>query len=214
MRGKFDEQLKKLSVELIHMGALCEDAIEYAIRILEGETNLVEEIEKTESEIDQKDHEIETMCIRLILQQQPVASDLRMVSAALKMISDMERIGDQAYDIAEISKYVLSHEVKQKIEIKELAEAARKMVTASIDSFAKYDLDIARQVIAGDDKVDELFHKIKKELIELVVQDVNAGEYSLDMLMVAKYFERIGDHATNIAEWVEYSITGEHRSGQ
>ncbi|MCI6885862.1 MAG: phosphate signaling complex protein PhoU [Lachnospiraceae bacterium] len=213
MRNRFDEQLEQLHVELIRMGALCEDAISFASRTLMGESGLADQVYKVDHEIDQKEREIEALCMRLLLQQQPVASDLRQVSSALKMISDMERIGDQASDIAEISSYISGNGADSRLHIRDMAEATIQMVTRSIDSFVKQDLDIAREVIQYDDVVDDLFCKVKQELIALLGQepiDKQTGEVCIDLLMVAKYFERIGDHATNIAEWVEYSITGVH----
>lgn len=211
MRSRFDEQLELLNVELIRMGALCEDAIAYASRTLLGEANLAEQVYKTDHEIDQKERDIENLCMRLLLKQQPVASDLRLVSSALKMISDMERIGDQASDIAEISSFVQAREVESNLHIRDMAEATIRMVTQSIDSFVKKDLQIAQEVIRYDDVVDDLFNKVKEELIGLIAEDSSSGEFCIDMLMIAKYFERIGDHATNIAEWVEFSITGVHK---
>lgn len=213
MRNRFDEQLELLNVELIRMGALCEDAISYASRTLMREGDFVEDVYSTDREIDQKERDIENLCMRLLLQQQPVARDLRQVSSALKMISDMERIGDQASDIVEICSFIQDHEAESRLHIRDMAEATMKMVTQSIDSFVKKDLNIAREVILYDDVVDDLFGKVKQELIGLLGQegaDKAVGEFCIDMLMIAKYFERIGDHATNIAEWVEYSITGVH----
>lgn len=211
MRSRFDEQLELLNVELIRMGALCEDAIAYASRTMLGEGNLAEQVYKTDREIDQKERDIENLCMRLLLKQQPVASDLRLVSSALKMISDMERIGDQASDIAEISSFVQARDVESNLHIRDMAEATIHMVTQSIDSYVKKDLQIAREVIRYDDVVDDLFNKVKEELIGLIAEDSSAGEFCIDMLMIAKYFERIGDHATNIAEWVEFSMTGVHK---
>lgn len=211
MRSRFDEQLELLNVELIRMGALCEDAIAYASRTLLGEANLAEQVYRTDREIDQKERDIENLCMRLLLKQQPVASDLRLVSSALKMISDMERIGDQASDIAEISSFIQTREVESNLHIRDMAEATIRMVTQSVDSFVKKDLQIAREVIRYDDVVDDLFNKVKEELIGLISEDSLSGEFCIDMLMIAKYFERIGDHATNIAEWVEFSITGVHK---
>lgn len=211
MRSRFDEQLELLNVELIRMGALCEDAIAYASRTMLGEGNLAEQVYKTDREIDQKERDIENLCMRLLLKQQPVASDLRLVSSALKMISDMERIGDQASDIAEISSFIQTRDVESNLHIRDMAEATIHMVTQSIDSFVKKDLEIAREVIRYDDVVDDLFNKVKEELIGLIARDSSSGEFCIDMLMIAKYFERIGDHATNIAEWVEFSITGVHK---
>lgn len=213
MRNRFEEQLELLNVELIRMGVLCEDAIAYASRTLMGEGNFCADVIRCDREIDQKERDIETLCMRLLLHQQPVARDLRQVSSALKMISDMERIGDQASDIADICNYIQHHEVQSRLHIRDMAEATIKMVTQSIDSYVKKDLNIAKLVIEYDDVVDDLFKKVKQELIDVLSQG-EAGEemseFCIDMLMIAKYFERIGDHATNIAEWVEYSITGEH----
>lgn len=210
MRNRFDEQLELLNVELIRMGSLCEDAISGAFHVLAGESGFAAQVARTEHEIDQKERDIENLCFRLLLKQQPVARDLRLVSAALKMISDMERIGDQAEDIVEIAGYIGENTAESKIHIKEMAEATMKMVTASIDSFVKKDLELARQVMSQDDLVDDLFEKVKQELVGLIGEDSNNGSFCIDLLMIAKYFERIGDHATNIAEWVEYSITGTH----
>ncbi|MEG0214793.1 MAG: phosphate signaling complex protein PhoU [Hungatella sp.] len=210
MRNHFDEQLELLNVELIRMGSLCEDAISGALKTLFGEPGFSEQVHQAEHEIDQKERDIENLCFKLLLKQQPVAKDLRLVSAALRMISDMERIGDQALDIAEIAGYLKDSTAESKLHIRDMAEATMKMVIASIDSFVKKDLEIARKVIAGDDLVDDLFKKVKNELIGLIGEDSANGEFCLDLLMIAKYFERIGDHATNIAEWVEYSITGTH----
>lgn len=210
MRNRFDEQLEFLNVELIRMGALCEDAISYACRTLMGEINLAEQVYSIDKEIDQKERDIENLCMRLLLQQQPVAKDLRQVSSALKMISDMERIGDQASDIAEIAGYIQGRQLESNLHIRDMAEATIKMVSQSVDSYVKKDLKIAQYVIHYDDVVDDLFNKVKKELIGLISEDPGNGEFCIDMLMVAKYFERIGDHATNIAEWVEFSITGVH----
>ncbi|MCD8224658.1 MAG: phosphate signaling complex protein PhoU [Clostridiales bacterium] len=213
MRNRFGEQLEQLNVELIRMGALCEDAISYASRTLMGEINLAEQVYRTDHEIDQKERDIEGLCLRLLLQQQPVARDLRVVSSALKMISDMERIGDQASDIAEICGYIQGADVESRLHIRDMAEATMSMVTQSIDSFVKKDLAIVRNVIRYDDVVDDLFSRVKQELIGILSQgdvDEKTGEFCIDMLMIAKYFERIGDHAVNIAEWVEFSITGTH----
>lgn len=210
MRYFLDEQLELLNVELIRMGSLCEDAIMAATRTLFGEQGFAEQALKADHEIDQKERDIENLCFKLLLKQQPVAKDLRLVSSALKMISDMERIGDQASDIVEISRFIHMDELESKIHIREMAEATMRMVTDSIDSFVKKDLELARKVMKEDDGVDDLFDKVKEELIGLIAKDSANGESWIDLLMVAKYFERIGDHATNIAEWVEYSITGIH----
>lgn len=210
MRNRFDEQLELLNVELIRMGALCEDAISGACKVLLGESDLTELVYAVDKEIDQKERDIENLCLKLLLQQQPVARDLRLISSALKMISDMERIGDQASDIVEIAAYIKENRVESNIHIADMAAATIRMVTESIDSFVKKDLGIARKVIQSDDVVDSLFAKVKEELIGLIAEDKANGEFCIDLLMIAKYFERIGDHATNIAEWVEFSIMGVH----
>lgn len=212
MRNKFDSQLEKLNLELITMGALCEDAISASVKgFLDDDDTLCQKAVETEDEINRKERDIESICMKLLLEQQPVARDLRVISSALKMISDMERIGDQAYDIAEIAKFIKNSNVKSKIHIKDMAAAATKMVTDSVDSFVKKDVELARAVMAYDDKVDNLFNCVKDELVQLITEDKANGEFCIDLLMIAKYLERIGDHAVNIAEWVEYSITGTHR---
>lgn len=212
MRNKFDSQLEKLNLELITMGALCEDAISASVKgFLDDDDALCQKAVETEDEINRKERDIESICMKLLLEQQPVARDLRVISSALKMISDMERIGDQAYDIAEIAKFIKNSNVKSKIHIKDMAAAATKMVTDSVDSFVKNDVELARAVMAYDDKVDNLFNCVKDELVQLITEDKANGEFCIDLLMIAKYLERIGDHAVNIAEWVEYSITGTHR---
>lgn len=210
MRNRFDEQLDLLNAELIRMGSLCEEVIFGALKVLQGENEYADQVYQADHEIDQKERDIENLCFRLLLKQQPVARDLRLVSAALKMISDMERIGDQCSDIVELSGVLADSTMESKVHIQDMAEATMKMVTASIDSFVKMDLDIARKVMEDDDVVDALFEKVKEELIRLIAEDSKNGEFCIDVLMIAKYFERIGDHATNIAEWVEYSITGAH----
>ena len=211
MRNRFDQQLEKLNVELVTMGALCEDALTYAIRALfDRESDMAERAEEAEKQIDQMEREIESICMRLLLQQQPVARDLRVISSALKMIGDMERIGDQAADIAEIVKYLKEDDVPNLRHLREMSDFAAGMVTASINSFVRQDLDLAKKVILDDDVVDGYFEKVKETLIGLIADGDKDGAFLLDLLMIAKYIERIGDHATNIAEWVVYSITGEH----
>lgn len=211
MRNKFDSQLEKLNLELITMGALCEDAISASVKAMtNGDEALCDKVFATDAEIDQKERDIEAVCMKLLLQQQPVARDLRVISSALKMISDMERIGDQASDIAEISKFIKNSNVKSRVHINDMAAAATKMVTDSVESFVKKDLSLARKVMEYDDKVDNLFGLVKDELVRLIAEDRANGEFCIDLLMIAKYLERIGDHAVNIAEWVEYSITGAH----
>ncbi len=213
MRELFQKQLEALHVMLIEMGALCEQVIErtYKVILSEDKQAAAEIIEK-DSVIDLKEREIESSCMKLLLHQQPVASDLRQVSAALKMITDMERIGDQAADIADIVK--TSKNLKTAAaatKLGDMAKATMRMVTESIDSFVKQDLEIARKVINDDDFVDALFLEIKHQLASEMADDAQNRERTLDILMIAKYYERIGDHATNIAEWVEFAITGEHR---
>ena len=201
MRNKFDEQLDNLNNELIKMGKLCEQAISGAIKITmeDDHEELKREVLDTDSEIDKKERDIESICMKLLLRQQPVARDLRVISSALKMISDMERIGDQASDIVELAQY-----------LSDMANEVIKMVTKSIKSFVKKDIEMARNVIVYDDVVDNYFEEIKKELIRIISSGESDGEEFIDILMIAKYLERIGDHATNIAEWVEYSILGYH----
>ena len=209
MRNKFDEQLEKLHVELIQMGAACEDAISAAAEaLLKGDTALADVAEEAEKDIDQREREVENLCLKLLLQQQPVARDLREISAALKMISDLERIGDQAADIAELTSYVRVPDGSGVLHIADMTRAVIGMVTDSVDSFVKKDLELARSVCAMDDELDALFEREKREIIGLIAADRAQGELGLDLLMIAKYFERIGDHATNVAEWVEFSITG------
>lgn len=211
MRNKFDEQLELLNIELIEMGSMCEQTISNAVKALTSkDVEAARMVIEKDSEIDNKEREIESLCLKMLLQQQPVAKDLRQISSALKMITDMERIGDQAADIAEI--VTLSNiSSDQLLDIAKMGEATMKMVTESIDAYVKRDLDLARKVIDDDDIVDDFFNEIKDELIELISNNKSNGEYAIDLLMIAKYFERIGDHATNIAEWVEFSITGEHK---
>lgn len=212
MRNRFDEELEHLNIELITMGALCEDAISASVLgMFENNPKKLEQARLVDSNIDRKERDIESLCMKLLLQQQPVARDLRAISSALKMISDMERIGDQASDIAEIAKFIGGNPIVSEIHIRDMANAAIKMVTDSIDSFVKKDLEAAYNVMAYDDVVDDLFDKIKKEIILFVSAHRQESEYCIDLLMVAKYLERIGDHAVNIAEWVEYSLTGKHK---
>ena len=215
MRNRFNEQLELLNVELIKMGALCEEAISAATKaLLDGDDALRESAAAAEREIDQKERDIENLCMKLLLQQQPVARDLRAISAALKMISDMERIGDQAADIAELCPYVGDTLAQGRLHITNMARAAVSMVTESIEAFVQGDLKMACKVVQDDDKVDELFLKVRAELIGCLKEEVGDPEAILDLLMIAKYFERIGDHAVNVAEWVEYSITGIHESNE
>ena len=211
MRYRLDMQLDTLNTELIKMGALCEEAIGAAIKSLLADDNeVLKKVFEAEELIDQKERDIEDICMKILLQQQPVAGDLRKISSALKMISDMERIGDQAEDIAEILEFVGMTDLRSVTHIADMADSTIRMVTESVDSFVKKDLDMALDVIKYDDVVNNLFLEVKKELTEVIAKSPERGEICLDLLMIAKYFERIGDHATNIAEWVCYSITGKH----
>ena len=211
MRNRFDEQLNTLNNELITMGALCEEAISSAVKLLiDNDVKMKESVIEADKQIDQKERDIETLCMKLLMQQQPVASDLRTISSALKMISDMERIGDQASDIAEIAEYAYGSGMESETHIADMARATIQMVTDSIDSFVKKDIDLAHTVIEHDNIVDDLFDKVKGELISAIENKAANAEALIDLLMIAKYFERIGDHAENIAEWVIYSITGKH----
>jgi len=213
VRKKYEEQLELLGNMLVEMGALIETAIAGATHALKAQD--IAQAKKAiayDKEVDQKEKDIEQLCLKLLLQQQPVARDLRFISAALKMITDMERIGDQAADIAEIAIMLAGTPYIKELEhIPQMAEATVKMVSDSIDAFVAKDLELAISVIEHDDVVDELFDIIKFELVELIRNDSNNGEQAIDLLMIAKYFERIGDHAENIAEWVVFSITGKHK---
>ena len=211
MRNRFDRQLVQLNDELIEMGGMIEKAIADTVKALVNQdTELAKVVIDYDEEIDHQEREIEQLCLKLLLQQQPVAKDLRLISAAMKMIADMERIGDQASDIAEMVEHIRAEVLPGSLHIAEMARAAVKMVTNSVDSFVRRDLDIARAVEKADDEVDALFNKVKSEIIALIAEKPEEGETCLDLLMVAKYFERIGDHAVNIAEWVVFSLTGEH----
>lgn len=212
MRSRFDEQLATLNKELIEMGALCEEAIADAAKALTtADEKTAAKVEPLEAEINQKERDIESLCLKMLLQQQPVARDLRQISAALKMITDLERIGDQASDIAEIITFIDKKAGVDCEPICLMAEATIRMVTESIDAFIKKDVGIAQQAIAHDDTVDDYFLKVKRSLINMIAQRPADGEHALDLLMIAKYFERIGDHAVNIAEWVIFSVTGVHK---
>lgn len=211
MRNRFTRQLDELNNEIITMGALCEEAIENSIKYLfDGDEDLKNTIADTEKQINDKERDIEVLCMKLLMQQQPVAGDLRIISSALKMISDMERIGDQALDIASMAGYIEKSDMKAKVHIADMAAATMNMVRSSIESFVKKDIELAYKAIRCDDEVDLLFNKVKSELIEAIAKGEENGEELIDLVMIAKYFERIGDHAENIAEWVIYSITGEH----
>ena len=212
MRSRFDEQLTLLSRELIEMGALCEEVISMASRaLMDGDATLARRVAPLDSEIDHKERSIESMCLKLLLQQQPVARDLRQISAALKMITDMERIGDQAEDISEIVQFLNGRTVENADLLQEMSRAVIKMVTESVDAYVKHDIMLAEKVVKDDDVVDSCFTTVKSKLIDAIAANPSDGEYALDLMMIAKYFERIGDHAVNIAEWVIFSVTGVHK---
>ena len=212
MRSRFDEQLAILNRELIEMGALCEEAIALAAKALtDKDKTMAAKVAAMDAEIDQKERNIESMCLKLLLQQQPVARDLRQISAALKMITDMERIGDQAEDISEIVITLDGRYAENSALLKGMAESTIQMVTESVDAYVKRDTALAQQVIKMDDIVDDYFDQVKAELISKIAGEPADGEYALDLLMIAKYLERIGDHAVNIAEWVIFAVTGVHK---
>ena len=210
MRESFNSQLERLHAELILMGALCEDAIACAVKgLIDEDAELRGKVSRLEREIDGKEREIEDFCLRLLIREQPVACDLRRINAAQKLISNMERIGDQALDIAEISAFTAGSYIKSDVHISDMARATVTMLQKSIDSFITLDLAGARETIANDDTVDGLFLKIKGELVYEIAENPALGGECLDLLMIAKYLERIGDHAVNIAEQVIYTVTGE-----
>ena len=215
MRSRFDAQLATLNKQMIEMGALCEEAISLAAKAITGtEEGLRNKVIRISGDLDQMERDIETHCLKLLLQQQPVARDLRQISAALKMITDMERIGDQAEDIAEITAYLESYTGNETTLIQAMAKEAIQMVTDSVEAFVHNDINLANSVLLHDDTVDDYFTKVKDSLIDMIGKRRESGEYALDFLMIAKYFERIGDHATNIAEWVIFSITGIHKDNE
>ena len=212
MRNRFDRQLVQLNNELIEMGGMIEKAISDTVKALVNQDiELASNVIEYDEEIDHQEREIEQLCLKLLLQQQPVAKDLRLISAALKMITDMERIGDHATDISEITIELSKESYIKKLDhIQQMAKETMVMLVQSVEAFVNKDMDKARADIVHDDVVDDLFNKVKAELIAMIHEDVNAGEQASDLLMAAKYFERIGDHATNISEWVIFSITGQH----
>jgi len=212
MRENLSRQLELLNNELIEMGALCEDAIASAVKYLStADSKLLDNAAEAERQIDRQEREIEDLCMKLIIREQPVATDLRVISSALRMTSDMERIGDQAFDISDVTKNIAPLKVGGEIQIYDMAEATVRMVTESVNSFVTKDVAAAKAVIAMDDVVDRLFDAVKNELIAAIEQKSGKCELYIDLLMIAKYFERIGDHAVNIAEWVIYSVSGEHK---
>ena len=217
MRMHLEEQLQQLNLEMIKMGVLCEEAIQSSIEALFGSGDDAEEMKRmcekvrtADDEIDHKERELESLCMKILLRQQPVASDLRIVSSVLKMISDLERIGDQASDIAELAQYIVHTDLAQKIKIRDMASESAAMVTDCIDAFVSKDIEGCRKVYVHDDIVDAMFTEVKDEIIALIQSDNSDGEACIDLLMTAKYLERIADHAVNVAGWVEYSITGLH----
>lgn len=212
MRNRFDRQLEQLNNELIEMGNLVEHAIQSAVTALvKKDIAKAKAAIEFDQEVDRQERDIEALCMKLLLQQQPVASDLRLISAALKMITDMERIGDQAADISEITIFLAGEDYVQDLSLlSQMAMETILMVTHSVEAFVQKDLNLAKEVIEHDDIVDKHFDDIKQQLIRLIQENVASSEQAADLLMVAKYLERIGDHATNIAEWVIYSITGSH----
>lgn len=228
MRNRFDEQLRQLKLDMIRMSSLCETAItvtmqnmlssdqvytlddsEEAFQQLQNIKNTYEKAGFLKEEIDQMERQVENQCMKLLLHQQPVAKDLRVISAAMKMIYDLQRIGDQAYDIADISRYVQDTELMHRLPMQQLADAAVAMVTGSVDAFVRMDFALAKHVIAADDTVDEYFSRMKEELAKALRQDGDSS-VCLDILMISKYLERIADHAVNIADWVIFAQTGAH----
>ena len=213
MRNRFDEQLHTLNHELLEMGALIERAIRSATdALVKQDVEAALQAIAADKEVDQAERDIESLCLKLLLQQQPVARDLRLISSALKMITDMERIGDQASDIAELVIYLSKEPYRKELKhLPQMAENAIRMVTGALDAYVRKDVALAREVIGMDDTIDALFVTVKDELIALIRNDASAGSQAIDLLMIAKYYERIGDHAQNIAEWVEYALTGKHK---
>ena len=211
MRNQFNRQLSQLHEDLTKMGELCQRAIREALdAATQGDSQKAKTAMEDDSHIDEMERSIESQCLKLLLQQQPVAGDLRVISSALKMISDMERIGDHATDIAEIAQSIQGRHAQTNQTLHAMAEAAMAMVHDSVVSFVQADEALARKVLADDDIVDGFFDSVKGQLITFIATDSASGAYYLDLLMIAKYLERIGDHATNIAEWVLFSITGQH----
>lgn len=211
MRKKFDQELEAVKENLAKMGLLCQQGIEMAIEYIEKPDQKLEiSIAETEQEIDDMERQIENQCLKLFMREQPVASDLRAVSAAMRMISDLERIGDHAEDIAEVAKYLNEDgsPAGSMNELREMSRAASAMVRNAVEAYAKKDLDLADQVAASDDVVDSYFEKIKRDIATQISENVESAQHGLDSLMVAKYLERIGDHSVNLAEWVRFMITG------
>lgn len=215
MRDRFTEQLKSLHKGLIEMGEQCESVITMATDALINNNKAgAESISVLDTYIDHQERDIESLCLKLLLQQQPVASDLRQISAALKMITDMERIGDQAADIAELVKYIDGDPIINMTKIGDMAKHVIYMVTESVNAYVKKDVTLAQNIIKYDDEVDDLFNEMKNEIIDIIAKKNDDAEKAVDLLMIAKYLERIGDHATNIAEWAVFSATGVHKSDE
>lgn len=214
MRNKFDEQLNVLNQELMKMGSTIEESIQKAVEaLIKHDVELAKNVVEHDDEVDKEQKTIESICFNLLIQQQPVAKDLRNITAALKMVTDMERIGDHAADISEITIQLADQEYIKKLEhISDMARATMVMLIQAVESFVERDMEKAKSVINQDDNVDDLFEKVRDELISMIQQDRANGEQATDLLLIAKYFERIGDHATNIAEWVIFSLdsTGKH----
>ncbi len=211
MRNRFEAQLHNLNEQIITMGAMVESAIASAARALANrDISLATKVAESDNTIDEKEREIEHICLKLLMQQQPVASDLRMISAAMKMITDIERVGDQAADIAQLTVMLCEQNAVliTANELKEMAKATIKMVSGAIDAFVRKDIELVHEVIAYDDVVDEQFNNIRTKLMKSIRENENIDEHAIDEMMISKYFERIGDHAVNIAEWVEFSLTG------
>ncbi len=208
MRAKFDEQLNLLNQEMVQMGMMIEENIQTSIEALvRHNVDMAKEIVQKDVAVDQKQKKIESICFDLLIQQQPVAKDLRTITAAMKMVTDMERIGDHAADISEITAILNNVQDARNMEtIIQMASEALYMLMQSIDAYVKKDIGLANKVIDHDDVVDRLFDQVKEEIIDQIKRDRDEGEYEIDMLMIAKYLERIGDHATNIAEWVIYAF--------
>ncbi len=208
MRNKFDEQLALLNKEMVHMGTMIEESIGKAVKALvKQDVNSAKEIMNSDEEIDREQKKIENICFNLLIQQQPVARDLRTITAAMKMVTDMERIGDHAADISEMTILMSNTEKYHLLDhINKMAAETILMLNWSIEAYVQKDIEKAKEVIAHDDVVDDLFDEAKKDIIDMIREDSKKGEQVTDLLLIAKYFERIGDHATNIAEWVIYSL--------
>ena len=216
MRKKFDEQLANLNENLVEMSKIVEQAIANTnTALIERNVELAKQIILADDEIDHMEKEIESFCLKIIVQQQPVASDLRLVSAVLKILTDIERIGDHASDISEIICMIGGKEyIKELEDIPQMASITQSMVHKSIVAFVNKDVELAKEVIATDDQVDDLFVAVKDELITMINSNPEHGDQAIDLIMIAKYFERIGDHAVNVAEWVIFSLTGFHKDIQ